>query len=85
MLLYSSSWKQSDKYNDYRYDKQYPYDGAKIEEDKAKKPQYDKYCSNYKKQIKQSHFQKPYLPITRLSILRCVTVNKQFQLDYVLF
>ena len=52
MLLYSSSWKQSDKYNDDRYDKQYPYDSAKVEEDKAKEPEYDKYRSNYKKQIK---------------------------------
>ena len=57
MLLYSSSWKQSDKYNDDRYDKQYPYDGAKVEEDKAKQPQYDKNHSNYKKKIKCSHFQ----------------------------
>ena len=52
MLLYSSSWKQSDKYNDYRYDKQYPYDGAKIQEDKSNKPQYYKYSSNNEKQIK---------------------------------
>ena len=64
-MLYSASWKQPEKYYDDRNDKQYPYDGAKIEEDKAKKPQYDEYRSNYKKQIKQSHFQKPYLPITR--------------------
>jgi hypothetical protein len=52
MLLYSSSWKQSDKYNDDRYDKQYPYDGAKIQEDKANKPQYNEYRSNNEKQIK---------------------------------
>jgi hypothetical protein len=52
MLLYSSSWKQSDKYNDYRYDKQYPYDGAKVQKDKAKKPKYYKYRGNHEKQIK---------------------------------
>ena len=49
MLLYSASWKQSDKYDDDSNDKQYPYDGAKVEEDKAKEPEYDKYCSNYEK------------------------------------
>ena len=64
-MLYSASWKQPENYYDDGDYKQYPYDGAKIEEDKAKKPQYDKYRSNYKKQIKQSHIQKPYLPITR--------------------
>ena len=52
MLLYSSSWKQPEKYYDYGYDKQYPYDGAKVEEDKAKKPEHDKYRGNYKKCIK---------------------------------
>ena len=51
-MLYSASWKQPEKYYDYGYDKQYPYDGAKVEEDKAKKPQYDKYRSNNEKQIK---------------------------------
>ena len=61
MLLYSSSWKQSYKYNDYRYDKQYPYDGAKVEDEKAKKPQYDKNHSNREKKIKCSHFQKASL------------------------
>ena len=78
-MLYSASWSQSDNYYDYGNDKQYPYDGAKVEEDKAKKPQHDKYNSNNEKKIKRSHFQKPYLPLTRHSILRCVTVNKQLQ------
>ena len=64
-MLYFAPWKQSNQYHNDGYDEQYPYDGAKVEEDKAKKPQYDKYRSNYKKQIKQSHIQKPYLPITR--------------------
>ena len=59
MLLYSSSWKQSDKYDDDRNDKQNPYDSAKIEYEKAKKPQYDKNHSNREKKIKRSHFQKP--------------------------
>ena len=51
-MLYSASWKQPEKYYDDRNDKQYPYDGAKIEEDKAKKPQYNEYSSNNEKQIK---------------------------------
>ena len=76
-MLYSASWKQSEKYYDDGYDEQYPYDGSKVEEDKAKQPQYDQNHSNNEKKIKCSHFQKPYLPITWQSILRCVTVNKQ--------
>ena len=63
-MLYSASWKQSDKYDDDRNDKQYPYDGAKVEDEKAKKPQYDKNHGNYEKKIKCSHFQKPHLPLT---------------------
>ena len=38
LTLYSASWKQSNNYYDNGDDKQYPYDGAKVEEDKAKKP-----------------------------------------------
>ena len=52
LMLYSASWEQPEKYYDESYDYQYPYDSAKVEEDKAKKPQYDKDRSNYKKQIK---------------------------------
>ena len=51
-MLYFASWSQSNNYDDDGYDKQYPYEGAKAEEDKAKKPQHNKYCSNYEKQIK---------------------------------
>ena len=64
LLLYSASWKQSDNYYNDGYVEKYPYDGAKVEEDKAKKPQYDKNHSNYEKEIKSSHVQKPYLPLT---------------------
>jgi hypothetical protein len=78
-MLYSASWKQSNKYYDYSDDKQYPYDGTKVEEDKAQKPQDNKNHSNNEKKIKCSHFQKPYLPLTRQSILRCVIVNIQLQ------
>jgi hypothetical protein len=63
MLLYSSSWKQSDQYYNDSNDKQYPYYSAKVEEDKAKQPQYDKYHSNHEKKIKCSHFQKPLLTL----------------------
>ena len=52
LLLYSASWCQSDNYYDDSYDKQQPYDGAKVEEDKSKKPQHDKYRRNNEKQIK---------------------------------
>ncbi len=33
--LYSASRKESIKYYDDSYDKQYPYDGAKVEDEKA--------------------------------------------------
>ena len=52
LMLYSASWKQSEKYYDDGYDKQYPYDSAKVQKDKAKEPQYYKYRSNNEKQIK---------------------------------
>jgi len=58
-MLYSAPWKQPNQYYDDGYDKQYPYDGAKVEYEKAKKPKYDKNHSNRKKKIKCSHFQKP--------------------------
>jgi len=38
LLLYPASWKQSDKYYDDGYDKQYPYYGAEVEDEKAKQP-----------------------------------------------
>ena len=52
LMLYSASWKQSEKYYDDGDDEQYPYDCAKVQKDKAKEPQYDEYRSNYEKQIK---------------------------------
>jgi len=39
LMLYSASWKQSEKYYDDGYDKQYPYDCAKVQKDKANEPQ----------------------------------------------
>jgi len=52
LMLYSASWKQSEKYYDDGDDEQYPYDCAKVEKDKAKEPQYDEYRSDNEKQIK---------------------------------
>ena len=62
MVLYSASWSKSHNYYDDCYDKQYPYDGAKVEEGKAKEPQYDKYYSNHEKKIECAHFQNPSYP-----------------------
>jgi hypothetical protein len=58
-MLYSASCKESVKYYDDGYDKQYPNDGAEVEDEKAQKPQQYKYHSNYEKKIKCAHFQKP--------------------------
>ena len=63
LLLYSASCKQSGKYYNDGDDKQNPYDSAKVEDEKAQKPQYDKNHSNYEKKIKCSHFQKPSLTL----------------------
>ena len=46
-MLYSASCKQPVNYYDEGYDKQYPYDGAKVEDEKAQKPQQDENRSNY--------------------------------------
>jgi hypothetical protein len=35
LMLYSASCKESVEYYDDGYDKQYPYDGAEVEEEKA--------------------------------------------------
>ena len=60
-MLYSAPWKQPDQYYNDSDDKQYPYYGAKIEDEKTKKPKYDKNHSNREKKIKCTHFQKPSL------------------------
>jgi hypothetical protein len=59
VLLYSASCKQSSKYYNDGNDKQNPYDSAKVEDEKAQKPQQDKNRSYDEKKIKCAHFEKP--------------------------